>query len=472
MKKWYLSLLGIMLGVLVVLGVISLVDKDPAVSVTEKRAEKPKFSWSALWDGSYVEQLEAYYSDTFPFRDQFMSLNRKLNQFYYFSGGTDNYLAIDFEGGAEQGGESLHDVQNALNGNTGDKDSTQASDSTADEGGQSGTVSQEGNSDETTATEETHDAPEIDLPDESQAVGIGTVIVVGDNAMDIPTATYSVIESYSQAINNLASAMGPGIRTISLVTPNSGEFYSPESFHTGNHSQKEMIDFCYEHMDDSVITVDAYSALREHADEYIFFRTDHHWTALGAYYAYVQYCKAVGFEPVPLEKFQTGTYENFLGSMYNYTQKYPQSDALKANPDTLTYYLPIVETHAKYYSDATLSDGVPISVVYTKIDENVSNKYLCFIGGDTPVCVIDTDVNGPVCMVLKESYGNAFVPFLTSHYSKIIVVDPREFNQEGKPSLDLKAFAQEQGVDDLLVINYPFMINNSYYIEWLNRLVK
>ena len=158
--------------------------------------------------------------------------------------------------------------------------------------------------------------------------------------------------------------------------------------------------------------------------------------------------------------------------MYTYTQKYPQSQALKDNPDTLTYYLPIVETHAKYYSDATLSDGIAISVVYTKLAENVSNKYLCFIGGDTPVCIVETAVeDGPVCMVLKESYGNAFVPFLTSHYSKIIVIDPRQFNQDGKPSLDLPAFAKEQGVDDLLVINYPFMINNSYYVSLLNRLI-
>ena len=66
--------------------------------------------------------------------------------------------------------------------------------------------------------------------------------------------------------------------------------------------------------------------------------------------------------------------------------------------------------------------------------------------------------------MLKESYGNAFAPFLTSHYSKIIVVDPREFNRDGKPSLDLTQFAKDQGVNDLLVINYPYMINNSYAI--------
>ena len=469
MKKLYICLMGALLAVLTAVGAISLLDTDPTVLAGENRKiEKPKFSWSALLDGSYVQQLESYYTDTFPFREKLMPLNQELNKFYYYSGsGDSNYLAIDFNGGAEQGGESLHDVENALNnpegpGNTTTPETTDPSTDTPEQ-----QTPFTGNAEEETTT-----PPDIDIPDENQAAAIGTIIVVGDNAMDIPTANNEVIDSYADAVNNLSQALGSDVRTISLVTPNSGEFYSPESSHTGSHSQKDMIDRCYNAMNDNIVTVDAYSALRDHANEYIYFRTDHHWTALGAYYAYTQYCKATGFDPVPLDQFQTGTYENFLGSMYTYTQKYPQSQALKDNPDTLTYYLPIVETHAKYYSDATLSDGIAISVVYTKLAENVSNKYLCFIGGDTPVCVVETAVeDGPVCMVLKESYGNAFVPFLTSHYSKIIVIDPRQFNQDGKPSLDLPAFAKEQGVDDLLVINYPFMINNSYYVSLLNRLI-
>ena len=469
MKKLYICLMGALLAVLTAVGAISLLDTDPTILADENRKiEKPKFSWGALLDGSYVQQLESYYTDTFPFREKLMPLNQELNKFYYYSGvGDSNYLAINFDGGAEQGGESLHDVENALNNpeGTGNTSAPETTDPSTD-------TSEQQTPSTDNAENETTTPPEVNVPDENQGTAIGTIYIDGDNAMDIPTANNEVIDSYADAVNNLSQALGSDVRTISLVTPNSGEFYSPESFHTGSHSQKEMIERCYGAMNDNIVTVDAYSALRNHADEYIYFRTDHHWTALGAYYAYTQYCKATGFDPVPLEQFETGTYENFLGSMYTYTQKYPQSQALKDNPDTLTYYLPIVETHAKYYSDATLSDGIAISVVYTKLAENVSNKYLCFIGGDTPVCIVETAVeDGPVCMVLKESYGNAFVPFLTSHYSKIIVIDPRQFNQDGKPSLDLPAFAKEQGVDDLLVINYPFMINNSYYVSLLNRLI-
>ena len=211
-------------------------------------------------------------------------------------------------------------------------------------------------------------------------------------------------------------------------------------------------------------------ALRAHKDEYLYYRTDHHWTGLGAYYAYTAFCEAAGFEAVPLDSFQTGRYDTFLGSMYGFTEGYPQSEVLKQHPDYLEYYLPIADTHARYYANGNLENGTPVSVVYTKLDASVSNKYLCFIGGDTPICIVESDVPGPTCIVLKESYGNAFVPFLTSHYGRTIVIDPREFNRDGKPSLNLAEFAAEQGVDDLIVINYPYMINSKAFIRYLNAL--
>ena len=99
-------------------------------------------------------------------------------------------------------------------------------------------------------------------------------------------------------------------------------------------------------MDDSVVTVDAYSELRKHTDRYIFFRTDHHWTQLGAYYAYTAFCQSTGLEPVPIEDFETGSFEGFVGSMYTYTSKYPQSSILRDNPDTLYYYVPKTESSA------------------------------------------------------------------------------------------------------------------------------
>ena len=145
-------------------------------------------------------------------------------------------------------------------------------------------------------------------------------------------------------------------------------------------------------------------------------------------------------------------------------------NCLKADYDRIFKSDIIADTHARYYANGNLENGTPVSVVYTELGDSVSNKYLCFIGGDTPICIVESDVPGPTCVVLKESYGNAFVPFLTSHYGRIIVIDPREFNRDGKPSLNLAEFAADQGVDDLIVINYPYMINSKAFIRYLNAL--
>ena len=479
MKKIYRAMVLIVLAGLLIVGAASLFTTDTGDATS---AKKPQFSIKALLSGEYIPALETYYMDTFPMRKTLLAANRWLNGFYYSTSGDDNILVLGGNTGAEQGGESLARQEYEQNGQTleneDEKEPAQEVTGPADITPAQPEIDQsEETENPTEASGETEGAasedtvPALDNPDISEAQYAGNVVIVGDRAMEIPTATDSVIESYAKTVNALAGTLGKDVRTISLVTPNGGEFYSPESMHQGLNSQKDMIDYCYSQMDKNILTVDAYSALRAHTDEYIFFRTDHHWTQLGAYYAYTAFCEAAGFEAVPLDQFETGRYDRFVGSMYTFTANYPQSQTLLDNPDYLEYYLPIATTHAKYYTDANLQNGVPVSVVYQHLDASVSNKYQCFIGGDTPVCVIETDVEGPVCLMLKESYGNAFAPFLTSHYSKIIVVDPREFNRDGKPSLDLTAFAKEQGVNDLLVINYPYMINNSYYIAWLGRLV-
>ena len=468
MKKLYNVLLCTALALLLVIGVWSLFGNGETVSAVDGKtlAEKPEFTFASLFDGSYLPALERSYSDHFPMRDMLLEVGKTMNRFYYYSCSDENaVLIIGGSTGAEQGGERL---DTALTPPVTPPTQTPTPDEPPEE--KPDDTPAEPAPEDTPQQPEEQTPPELDEPEEEDATWAGNVIVVGTRAMEIPSANEQIIESYADAVGRLADAMGSGVRTISLVTPNGGEFYSPQSMHTGIHSQKAMIEHCYASMDAGIVTVDAYSGLREHADEYIYFRTDHHWTQLGAYYAYQKFCEAAGFEAVALDRFQTGVYENFVGSMYTFTKGYPQSETLYNNPDTLTYYLPIYETHAKYYADASLQNGVAVSVVYTQLPESTTNKYLCYIGGDTPVCVIESAAEGGTCIVLKESYGNAFVPFLTSHYSKIIVIDPREFNRDGKPSLDLASFAAEQGIDDLIVINYPYMINNTSYIAWLNRL--
>lgn len=446
-------------------GIYSMLDTDLTVSEAEKRtlAEKPVLTVQSLFSGAYSNDFEAYYSDTFPLREQLVEQNRMLNRFYYFGGtGKEETVVVmanyDHIG---EGGESLSKPT----------EPTEATVPTESE--PVPTQPEPTQPTEEAATQPTEETVyDSGVTDEDITVSTGSVIVIGDRAMEIVTQVDDVLSDYADNVNRIAKAVGDEVRVFSLIPPNAAEFYSPEDLHTGSHSQKDIIEACYGQMDETVQTVDAYSVLREHVDEYLYFRTDHHWTALGAYYAYTAFCQKAGLHPMQLQHFQTGAYAGFVGSLYTATSAYAQSDALLENPDAVTYYRPAAETTLTYYDDATLSNPQKDLQVICNLDDSVSNKYLCFLGGDHPITWIDTDVdNDRVCLVLKESYGNAFTPFLTNHYQTVIAIDPREFNRDGKPDLDLAAFVEQHGVDDIIIINYPLAVNNSAIVRWMGRLV-
>lgn len=451
MKKIYTALSALFVVLLLTVGVISLFSSNDT-------AQKPKLTFSGLLSGSYANAQRTYYAEAFPQSESLKNMNTRLNGFYKFSGlsgENDVSLIIDANGNAADHGASLDHPQPPPS--TIPDDSSSAS-SASDE------------PTEPPSTEPTQ--PSSYVEDGAVVENLGAALLIGNRAVEVPYADYDTLDDYAAAVSGIANALGSSVRTFSIAVPNGAEFYTTEEYHSGVSSQIDMIDYVYEKMGSNVHTVDAYSKLAAHIDEYIYFRTDHHWTQLGAYYAYTAFCEAVGFKAEPLSKFETGEYTSFVGSMYNFLADYPQAQILRDDPDTLKYYEPFVDAKARYYTDATLNEEYVIGVI-SYVGDEVSNKYLCYLGGDHPVTIIRTDVeNGPVCILLKESYGNAFAPWLTSHYSKIIVVDPREFNRDGKPSLDLVSFAKEQGVNDCIVLNYPMMLSSDSYISWLNRLVQ
>ena len=120
MKNFYRILLILALALVLTVGAVSLVSWKQTEGVSEKTVEPPQFSLKALFDGTFIPQFEEYYTATFPARQTLMGWNQKLNRFYYYSGASeeDNMLVLDGSTGAEQGGESLGDVEAALNGKT------------------------------------------------------------------------------------------------------------------------------------------------------------------------------------------------------------------------------------------------------------------------------------------------------------------------------------------------------------------
>lgn len=147
----------------------------------------------------------------------------------------------------------------------------------------------------------------------------GYIVVTGDAAMEMYSIASTKLKEYAASANNLASKI-PSSKVYVMLAPTRMEFYGPEEYRTGSHSQQMGISTAYLALNPEVTGVDAYSEIARHTDEYEYFRTDHHWTARGAYYAYKAFCESAGLTCTPLDSFQSGKLDDFVGSMYRYTQ--------------------------------------------------------------------------------------------------------------------------------------------------------
>ncbi|MBQ7580809.1 MAG: hypothetical protein IJU39_05835 [Clostridia bacterium] len=423
-------------GFLAFLFFLSVIDSDEEYSMVEKRAlaKRPSFTFSTFFDGSWSRDFEDYYSDNFPFRESFIAISKKAESFLTkFSFGENDSVIVKVKKNEDDfGGEGL----------------TEATP------GETTTVEQTTEKPETTTDNNTY------ADEKTAKVTGGSILVADKRAMEIFSYYDGGLQNYASVINSIADSLNGKAKVYSLVAPTSIEFYGTKKYRTGSHSQKDAISTLYGYMNPNVITVDAYSKLSENTKEYIYFRTDHHWTARGAYHAYEAFCEAGGQTPVTLDSFATqGRIPgDFLGTLYAQTQM----SVLAENPDYVEYFSPD-GVSGSIYQSASMDSSMSFYVVAQNV--NSSNKYLAFIAGDQPLEKITTSVkNGRKIIVLKESYGNAFVPFLCSNYEEIYVLDPR------KMTLNLSDFVTAHSINDVLFINYAFGVFNPTYLAGLGKM--
>lgn len=296
----------------------------------------------------------------------------------------------------------------------------------------------------------------------------GSIIVQGTRAMEIFGKNEAGLTRYAGYISTFAEKV-PKVNVYMLLTPTSIEFYGPEEYHTDKRSQKKGIEVAYKAVTaKNVKTVDAYKELERYVDdEYVYFRTDHHWTTRGAYHAYIAFSKVAGFKALPLEGRKSGKFDTFYGTLYAWSGS-PQ--ILKDNPDYLEYFFPFAETNAVRYPNGYARDdeAIPMKV----INENPpSGKYTCFIEGDNPVTKITTNAGtGRKIVLIKESYGNSFAPYLCDHFDEVWVIDPRKVNESAN-EINLVSFVKEHGITDVIFLNYMFAATSPQYIDPFNKLL-
>ncbi len=313
---------------------------------------------------------------------------------------------------------------------------------------------------ESTELKNNEDTIGNDLPIEHSPEDYGNFVIINSTGYEKFKFNEYNANVYIESVNKYAENLADDVKIYNIIAPTSSEFNMPGEYRDLSGSQKDGISYAYSNMEDEVITVDAYSNIEAHKGEYLYFKTDHHWTALGAFRAYESFMKVKGEEAVPLEEYNKIDSKNkYLGSIYNMTK----NERLENNLDDIWYYNPLlsVEYSSINRDETTWNSSQIVFPSYFEHDR----KYSVFMGGDTAFSHINVDSqSGVKILVIKDSYGNAFIPFLLPHYGDIYIADPRYFKN------DIYDLIEDNEIDELLIINYATVLQLPVFSQMLGDM--
>ena len=450
----------------------------PTESTLEKRklTEFPKFSAKSFINGEFTSGMNTWYADTFPFREGMLTSEQHIKQLYGLqkdainnTGEGDDIPDIDDMIASMSEEESRRRESEAKESS---EKAAQSTENDPSESASDPADSTESESAETPSTRETEDPN--DVASEGKEIADMNPQEAGQvNVLDL--VGYCVYGFNLKAANHYCenvATVAEGLKGISdvytiLIPDNSAIKLSDDVKKAWNLSdERKVLDYYNAKLmltTSEAVDIDIYDTLMEHRDEYLYFKTDHHWTQLAAYYAYVEYCKAAGFTPYALDSYHQEVTPDFLGSYY-FTNGYTQ---LEANPDTIYAYVPQTINEFSFYDPAqqTMRHG---KIVRNMSEFATAFKYLGFIYGDNPYSVIENPAvkNGRSCIVIKESFGNTFVPFLADHYEKVIIIDYRTYKDS------VVELAKQEGITDVLFINNLEAISDIYIMDVLGNICR
>ena len=267
----------------------------------------------------------------------------------------------------------------------------------------------------------------------------------------IDDATRQQTAKNVQAVAEFA-ARYPGKVTF-LLAPSASVIY-PEALPAGAPMADEnaLLDDIFAQVGESAAFIDLREPFTARKDEYLYFKTDHHWTTNGAYRAYEQFCARKGLTPFDRDAHEAVTVADFQGTHYSATRLW------NVENDTITYYpLPNQMTIYNITGEAQYEPLKTENLINT--DKFATrDKYAAFLDGNNGYSVIEGDGEGSI-LVVKDSYANSFIPYLTANYKKIGVVDFRSF----KYGLD--STIEREGYDEVLILyNFQTFISDTNLI--------
>ena len=427
----------------------------PMESASEKRklTEFPEFSVDTLLSGEYFDGIGLWFSDTFPFRDYWLAASARLGELH-----------------------GLNDV--VIYGEIGEADELPPADETP--AASAAPTPEPTPTPAPTPTPTPPPTPEVvltsppeesvehwgglEVDDETEVI-YGNVLQIGDAAFAYYGFSQYGSDRHVKLVNSCAEMLEQyDAKLYDILIPTSvGVVVSSEYMEKLKCTdQGQTISYIFSQESDKVQKVNVFNTLIEHNDEYLYFRTDHHWTALGAYYSYEQFCAVAGFEPVPLEDFEELDMGPFLGSFYGSC-----SQSSKLREDNVLAYDPPGDISMTITKDNGSSFPWPVLTDMSK--SSIYSKYMTFLGGDHPlVTITNNDLpDGPNCVVIKDSFGNPFAPYLSQHYHNVYVIDYRKYSE-----MTLSYFVQYYDIDDVLLTESLAMAQGSGTLDLLEWFCK
>ena len=270
---------------------------------------------------------------------------------------------------------------------------------------------------------------------------ISGVFTYDDRMMEVWSGyNEELFQKNLEAMNNFASRHDD-IPMYFMLVPNAQEIYSnllPSVAVTGN--QKTFIRDAYNSLTEFDGFIDAYSQLSNNKSDYIYYRTDHHWTSYGAYLGYVAASSKLGFTAIDSGKFAIEHASNdFRGTLFSKTLD------KSVTPDVIDFYT-LNENEPKLTLSIIQNDGTykEYDSLYFREYLDKKDKYSVFTGPNAAIMHIETQLenNDESIIIFKDSYAHAMIPFLTNHYSKITVIDLRYLNVDFQNYVSLDDYDQ------------------------------
>ena len=250
----------------------------------------------------------------------------------------------------------------------------------------------------------------------------------------VPVEEY--VDRNIEAINSFADTHSK-LKIVMTIVPNATEIYK-KYVPTGApvRIQRNDILATKDKLNENIKFVELLSTLASHKSEKLFYKSDHHWTSLGAYYAFEDIANAFDIRQTASFNVLTVS-DDFSGTMAAGSGDFGVTDSVDiyvADPE-VEYYMEYSGNASKYSS------------IYDITALENKNKYEVFFGGNYPKITITTLNNsGRRLLVLKDSYANCFIQFLLPYFDKIVIVDPRYYSD------DLEADINEEHITDVLIL--------------------